>query len=604
MSAQQLPTRSAVEESLTWDLTPIFKSDEEFAAAFKKAQSEIPAAEKLQGTLKNGAESLLTAIEFMLESFRKLEIIYVYSHLKNDQDTKNAEYQAMHTKASNLATQVSSAFAWFDPEVLSLSDDQLAKYFKDEPKLEGYRHFLENITANRAHVLPAEQEALLASAEEIFDASSKTFSILNNADLKFPEVENEDGEKVQLSHGLYGQLLESTKRSVRKEAFEKLYSVFEQFQNTLAQTLSSHAKMHNYKASVRHFSSAREAALSNNHIPEAVYDTLITEVHEHLPLLHRYVALRKKMLGLDELHMYDIYTPLLGEPAIKYSYDKAQEKSLEALSVMGEDYLKHVHEAFDQRWIDVTENIGKRSGAYSSGSYDTNPYILLNWHDSLDQLYTLVHEMGHSIHSHYSRSNQPYVYGSYTIFLAEIASTTNENILTEYLLATETDPKVRAFVLNHYLDGFKGTVFRQTQFAEFEHFLHTEDQAGTPLTSNVLNEYYGNLNAEYYGPDVARDPEISYEWARIPHFYYNYYVYQYATGFSAAAALSKKIWNKEENALENYLNYLKAGDSDFPIEVMKKAGVDMTKADYLKEAFQVFASRLTELEELVAQLEK
>ncbi len=601
LATQQLPKRDEVKEALTWDLTPIFANDEAFEEKFAEVQGNLDKAESFKGTLKNGPKAFLEALEYMLDSFRQLEVLYVYSHLKNDQDTTNSKYQGMHSKAAGLAAQVSAAFAWFDPEVLSLDESTIEEYLKDE-KLSLYTHFINNITANRSHVLPAEQEAILASSEEIFDSASNIFSVMNNADFKFPVVENEKGEKIQLSHGVYGQLLEYSNRNVRKEAFQQLYTVYDQFQHTLAQTLGSHAKMHNLKASLRHFSSARAASLSNNHIPESVYDTLVEEVHEHLPLLHRYVALRKELLGVDELHTYDLYTPLLGDAPVKFSYEEAKEKALEALSVMGEDYMSHVKEAFDTRWIDVVENVGKRSGAYSSGSYDTNPYILLNWHDSLDQLYTLVHEMGHSIHSYYTRHNQPYVYGDYTIFLAEIASTTNENILTEYLLETEKDPLVRAFVLNHYLDGFKGTVFRQTQFAEFEHFIHTTDQKGTPLTSDLLNEYYGNLNADYYGSALTKDPEIALEWSRIPHFYYNYYVYQYSTGFSAAAALSKKIWTKEEGALENYLNYLKAGNSDFPIEVMKKAGVDMTQPTYLKEAFKVFEERLNELEKLVKEI--
>ena len=599
---KQLPKREDVPEKLTWDLTTIFKDDAAFEEAFNAFKTKVPALKALEGTLKNGSAAFLKAIETLLATYRELEVLYVYSHLKNDQDTKNSKYQAMNARASSLLAETSEAGAWFDPEVLSLSDETIAVYFAENKELALYKHFVGNITDSRAHVLPAEQEALLAGADEIFNASSKTFSILNNADLVFPTVTGEDGEPIQLSHGVYGQLLESTNREVRKEAFQQLYTVYDQFQSTFAQTLVSHAKMHNYKAKIRHYDSARQAAVSANHIPEQVYDTLVSEVHEHLPLLHRYVALRKQLLGVEELHTYDLYTPLLGEPSIKFTYEEAQAKALDALSVMGEDYLSHVKEAFNSRWIDVVENAGKRSGAYSSGAYDTNPYILLNWHDSLDQLYTLVHEMGHSIHSYYTRHNQPYVYGDYSIFLAEIASTTNENILTEYLLSTETDPKVRAFVLNHYLDGFKGTVFRQTQFAEFEHYLHTEDAKGTALTSDVLNDYYGNLNADYYGESLARDPEIALEWSRIPHFYYNYYVYQYSTGFSAAAALSKKLWNKEDGALDHYLTYLKSGDSDFPIEVMKKAGVDMTQPTYLREAFKVFEARLDELEKLVAQI--
>lgn len=601
MEITQLAKREEVPVEKTWDLTPIFSKDEAFYEAYEMLSAKVPEVTFLKGTLKDGPFAFLEALETMLSMYQSLEKIYVYSHLKNDQDTKNTTYQTMHAKASSLLDEVSAAFSWFEPEVLSLPDEVLTKYLQI-PGIKEYAHFINNITANKAHVLPAEQEELLASAGEIFSASSKTFSILNNADFKFPVVEDEKGNKVQLSHGLFGQLLESSNRSVRKNAFEQMYTVYDQFQNTLAQTLGSHTKYHNFQSKIRHYSSAREAALSQNHIPESVYDTLLKEVHEHLPLLHRYVMLRKELLGVEKLHMYDMYTPLLGTPEIKYSYEKAQEKVLEALEVMGEDYTSHVKEAFSNRWIDVEENIGKRSGAYSSGSYDTNPYILLNWHDSLDQMYTLIHEMGHSIHSYYTRHNQPYVYGDYSIFLAEIASTTNENLLTEYLLETEKDPKVKAYILNHYLDGFKGTVFRQSQFAEFEHFIHQEDQKGNPLTSEFLNEFYGNLNATYYGDAVEKDPEIALEWSRIPHFYYNYYVYQYATGFCAAAALSQKIWQKEDGALENYLAYLKAGNSDFPIEVMKKAGVDMTQATYLKDAFKVFAARLDELEALIKEI--
>lgn len=600
--AKQLPLRSEVADILTWDLTPIFASDGAFDAAYQEVSEEMTDAMKYQGTLKNGAEAFQQAIEFVLDVYRKLEKIYVYSHLKNDQDTADSQYQAMYAKAGALLAQVSEAVSWFEPEVLSLTDEEIWAYFEQNPALEIYRHFVENMISNRPHILSADQEALLAGASEIFDASSNTFSVLNNADLTFPVVENEKGEKVQLSHGMYGQLMENTDRSVREQAFKGMYSVYKQFRNTFASTLSSNIKLHNYKAKVRNYSSARAAALSGNHIPESVYETLVAVVNEHLPLLHRYVALRKRLLGVDELHMYDMYTPVLGEAPIKYTYEEAKEKALAALAPLGEEYLSVVEEAFKDRWIDVVENQGKRSGAYSSGAYDTLPYILLNWHDSLDQLYTLVHEMGHSVHSFFTRSNQPYVYGDYSIFLAEIASTTNENILTEYLLEHEKDPKVRAYVLNHYLDGFKGTIFRQTQFAEFEQFTHTEDAKGTPLTSEFLSEQYAALNAKYYGPDVVNDPEIAYEWSRIPHFYYNFYVYQYATGFSAASALADKITKHEPDALENYLNYLKSGSSDYPIEVMKKAGVDMTNPAYIEAAMKVFETRLNELEAIVDEL--
>lgn len=602
MEVKQLPKREELPENLTWDLTKIFSSDQEFDEKYLELSEELKQSEKHKGTLDQGASQFLNAIEFVLRVYRQTEVIYVYAHLKNDQDTGNTDYQALYARASSLFSKVSEAVSWFEPEILQLSDDQIWQYFKEEPKLEVYRHYIQQIVDNRAHVLSAEQESLLAGAGEIFDASSDTFAVLNNADLVFPTIEGENGEIVQLSHGVYGQLLESTDRRVREAAFKGLYSVYEQFRNTFASTLGTHIKGHNFKAKVRNYSSAREASLSNNHIPESVYDTLVDVVNKHLPLLHRYMELRKRLLEVEKLHMYDLYTPVLGEAPITFTYEEAKEKALEALKPMGEEYMAIVEKAFSERWIDVVENKGKRSGAYSSGSYDTNPYILLNWHDTLDQLFTLVHEMGHSVHSYFTRSNQPYVYGDYSIFLAEIASTTNENILTEYLLETEKDPRVRAYVLNHYLDGFKGTVFRQTQFAEFEHFMHTEDEKGVPLTSEYLSDSYGKLNAKYYGPAVEEDPEIKFEWSRIPHFYYNYYVFQYSTGFSAASALAKKILNQEPEALENYLAYLKAGNSDYPVEVMKKAGVDMTQAAHIEDAMSMFEQRLNELEELIDRL--
>ena len=602
MEVKQLPKREELPENLTWDLTKIFSSDQEFDEKYLELSEKLKKSEKYKGTLDQGASQFLDAIEFVLSVYRQTEIIYVYAHLKNDQDTGNTEYQALYARASSLFSKVSEAVSWFEPEILQLSDERIWQYFKEEPKLEVYRHYIQQIVDNRAHVLSADQESLLAGAGEIFEASSDTFAVLNNADLVFPTIEGENGEKVQISHGVYGQLLESTDRSVREAAFKGLYSVYEQFRNTFASTLSTHIKGHNFKAKVRNYSSAREASLSNNHIPESVYDALVAVVNKHLPLLHRYMELRKRLLEVEKLHMYDLYTPVLGEAPITFTYEEAKEKALEALKPMGEEYMTIVEKAFSERWIDVVENKGKRSGAYSSGSYDTNPYILLNWHDTLDQLFTLVHEMGHSVHSYFTRSNQPYVYGDYSIFLAEIASTTNENILTEYLLETEKDPRVRAYVLNHYLDGFKGTVFRQTQFAEFEHFMHTEDEKGVPLTSEYLSDSYGKLNAKYYGPAVEEDPEIKFEWSRIPHFYYNYYVFQYSTGFSAASALAKRILSQEPDALENYLAYLKAGNSDYPVEVMKKAGVDMTQAAYIEDAMSMFEQRLNELEELIDRL--
>lgn len=598
----KLPERNEIPEELTWDLTVIFQTDTEFEKAYQEVESSLANITSYKGRLQENAETFQQAIETLLAVSNQLETVYVYAHLKNDQDTANSQYQGMYDSASLLASKAGEAMAWFEPEVLELPEAQLSSYFDENKDLELYRHFINQMTDNRAHVLSANEEALLAGASEIFGASSKTFSVLNNADIQFPVIKDENGEDVQLSHGVFGELLESTNRSVREQAFKKLYEVYQGLKNTFASTLGSNVKYHNYNAKVHNYGSARESALANNHIPESVHDNLLEVVGENLSLLHRYVALRKELLGLDTLHMYDMYTPITGEAGIKYSYEEAKEETMKALQPLGEEYKAVLEEAFKNRWIDVVENSGKRSGAYSSGAYTTNPYILLNWHDSLNNLYTLVHELGHSAHSYFTRDNQPYVYGDYSIFLAEIASTTNENILTEYLLQTVTDPKDRIYILNHYLDGFKGTVFRQTQFAEFEHTIHEEARKGTPLTAEFLTNYYGDLNARYYGPAVEKDPEIAYEWSRIPHFYYNYYVYQYSTGFSAATALADKIIHGEEGALDKYLTYLKSGNSDYPIEVMKKAGVDMTEKEYIQKAMNVFERRLNELEALVKEL--
>ena len=600
---KSVPKREDVPELLTWDLKTMYASDEQWEEDLQKANEKIEEVANLKGSLDQGADALVGAIQQMLDMLRQVENIYVYSHLKNDQDTSNSKYQALNDRASQLYTQASTAISWFEPEILSLGEEKLAQYFEENSQLEDYRHFIENITSSRAHVLSADKEALIAKAGDVLGASSKTFSVLNNADLTFPTITDENGEEVQLSHGNFVQFLESSDVRVRREAFEKMYGVYKGLINTFASTMQGNVKLHNFNADIRNYDSARHAALASNHIPESVYDTLLEVVGENLPLLHRYMQVRKDLLGLDELHMYDLYTPILKDGP-KFTYDEAREMTLKSLSIMGEDYQRVLHEAFDQRWIDVVENQGKRSGAYSSGSYDSYPYILLNWHDSLDNLYTLVHELGHSVHSYLTRKYQPYVYGDYSIFLAEIASTTNENLLTDYLLKESTSDLEKAHILNHYLDGFKGTVFRQTQFAEFEHLMHEEAAKGTPLTADFLNSQYSDMNDRYYGPSVVNDDEIAYEWSRIPHFYMNHYVYQYATGFCAATALADKIASEEKGALDAYLNYLKSGSSDFPIDIMKKAGVDMTSRDYIDRAMKVFEKRLEQFEAVVAKLKK
>ena len=593
--------RNEIDEKDTWDLSTIFETDQKWEEELALLTEDTKQAASLEGHLLDSAESLLDITERYLELSRRLEKLYVYAHMKNDQDTRVAKYQEYYAKAMALYSQLDQVFSFYEPEFMAITEEQYQNFLAEEPKLQPYKHFFDKLLQNKDHVLSQREEELLAGAGEIFGAASETFAILDNADIVFPFVKDEDENEVQLSHGVYMRLVESKNREVRRGAYEALYSTYEQYQHTYAKTLQTNVKVQNYRAKVRNYKSAREAALAANFVPESVYDNLVSAVRKHLPLLHRYLALRSKILGIPDLKMYDVYTPL---SSVEYSftYEEALKKAEEALAVLGEDYLSRVKRAFSERWIDVYENKGKRSGAYSGGSYDTNAFMLLNWQDNLDNLFTLVHETGHSMHSSYTRETQPYVYGDYSIFLAEIASTTNENILTEKLLQEVQDDATRFAILNNFLDGFRGTVFRQTQFAEFEHAIHQADQNGEVLTSEFLNKLYADLNQEYYGLSKEDNPQIQYEWARIPHFYYNYYVYQYSTGFAAASALAEKIVHGSQEDRDRYIEYLKAGKSDYPLNIMRKAGVDMEKEDYLNDAFAVFERRLDEFEALVEKL--
>ena len=593
--------RNEINEKDTWDLSTIFETDQKWEEELALLTEDTKEASSLEGHLLDSAESLLNITECYLDLSRRLEKLYVYAHMKNDQDTRVAKYQEYYAKAMTLYSQLDQVFSFYEPEFMAITEEQYQNFLAEEPKLQPYKHFFDKLLQNKEHVLSQREEELLAGAGEIFGAASETFAILDNADIVFPFVKDEDGNEVQLSHGVYMRLVESKNREVRRGAYEALYSTYEQYQHTYAKTLQTNVKVQNYRAKVRNYKSAREAALAANFVPESVYDNLVSAVRKHLPLLHRYLALRSKILGIPDLKMYDVYTPL---SSVEYSftYEEALKKAEEALAVLGEDYLSRVKRAFSERWIDVYENQGKRSGAYSGGSYDTNAFMLLNWQDNLDNLFTLVHETGHSMHSSYTRETQPYVYGDYSIFLAEIASTTNENILTEKLLQEVQDDATRFAILNNFLDGFRGTVFRQTQFAEFEHAIHQADQNGEVLTSEFLNNLYADLNQEYYGLSKEDNPQIQYEWARIPHFYYNYYVYQYSTGFAAASALAEKIVHGSQDDRDRYIDYLKAGKSDYPLNIMRKAGVDMEKEDYLNDAFAVFERRLDEFEALVEKL--
>lgn len=592
--------RDEVKVEETWRLEDIFATDDAWEKEYADVEELSAKAESFKGTLRNGAEALFEALSYRDTLSERLHRLYTYAHLKTDQDTTNSFYQAMDSRVKSLYVKVSTALSFFLPELLEIDEGELNKFVEQNDELKLYKQEFEEVNKLRPHVLPAEQESLLAQLSEVTGSSSETFSMLNNADLTFPTVKDENGEEVELTHGRYIRFLESDVPRVREEAFKAMYGKYGEFQNTFASTLSGNIKRDNVNARIRNYSSAREAAMSNNHIPEQVYENLVSTINKNVHLLQRYVALRKKMFGLEELHMWDLYAPLVKDVDMKIPYGEAAQTMLESFHPLGEEYVSIVKEGLDNRWVDVRENKGKRSGAYSSGAYGTNPYILMNWQDNVNNLFTLAHEFGHSVHSYYSRKSQPFIYSGYSIFVAEVASTVNEAILNDHLLKTIDDEQKRIYLLNNWLDGFRGTVFRQTMFAEFEHMIHQLDQQGVALTAEKLTEEYYALNKRYFGDDLVIDEEIGLEWARIPHFYYNYYVYQYATGYSAAVSLSNQILTEGQPAVERYIHhFLKAGSSDYPIEVLKKAGVDMTSAAPIEEACRVFEEKLNELESLL-----
>ena len=594
-----IPKRTEVPEELKWDLTRVFSSDNDWEQEYTLIKKEVQDLSKLKKDFTKDGHHLYDGLTKILEVGRRLEKVYVYATMSSDVDSSDSHYLGYVAQAQTLASQFEAATSFMNPSILELSQAELKQFMEDEPKLNNYAHMLEQIMQQKPHTLSAQEEKIIADAGDALGTSENTFNVLTNSDMEYGYVETDDGKMVQLSDGLYSNLIQSQKREVRKNAFDVMYATYGQFENSLASTLSGVVKQHNYLARVHNYDSARSSALAENHVPTVVYDTLISEVDSHLDLLHDYVALRKQILGLDDLQMWDLYVPLTGTPSLSYTFEQAKAEAKKALVPLGEDYLKQVDYIFNNRVIDVVESQNKVTGAYSGGSYDTDAYELLNWENNIDSLYTLVHETGHSVHSMYTRQTQPYVYGDYPIFVAEIASTTNENILTEYFLDHITDPKTRAFVLNYYLDSFKGTLFRQTQFAEFEQYIHDLDAKGEPLTAGTLDDFYGDLNQRYYGDAVEPGSEIAKEWARIPHFYYNFYVYQYATGFAAATALANNVVHGTSEQREAYINFLKSGSSDYPVEIMKKAGVDMTKPDYLEEAFETFKKRLAEFKDII-----
>ncbi|WP_407271038.1 oligoendopeptidase F [Radiobacillus sp. PE A8.2] len=598
-ATKELQKREQIPEENTWKLEDIFSSDEAWEKELQSIKEMLPEFKQYQGKLHESADTLYSLFSLQDKISQRIGKLYTYAHMRYDQDTTNSFYQAVNAKAENMITQVSSAMSFVVPELLTIDGQTIKQFLQDNEQLKLYEHALNEITRQGEHILSEKEEALLAEASEVMDNPSQTFGMLNNADLTFPAVKDEEGNEIDLTHGRYIRFLESDDPNVRKEAFKAMYDTFGGFKNTFSSTLGGAVKKHNFNAKIRNYDSARQAALDTNNIPEQVYDNLVEAVNERLPLLQRYVNLRKKVLGLDELHMYDLYTPLVKDVDMKIPYEKAKQYVLKGLAPLGEEYTKLVSEGYDQRWIDVEENKGKRSGAYSSGAYGTNPYILLNWQDNVNNVFTLAHELGHSLHSYYTRENQPFRYGHYSIFVAEVASTCNEALLNEYLINNTEDEKQKLYLLNNFLEGFRGTVFRQTMFAEFEHTIHKTAQDGEALTADRLTELYYELNKKYFGEDIIIDEEIGLEWARIPHFYYNYYVYQYATGYAAATALASQILKEKQPAVDRYVEFLKAGNSDYPIEVLKKAGVDMTDKQPILAALDVFEEKLTEMEQLL-----
>lgn len=597
--AKELLKRSEVKEEYTWNVKDMYASDDAWREELTAITDIIAEVERMEGKVTESAENLLFVLEHAAKAEEKLEFAFNYAERLFDEDQKNTAHQAMSQKMYALATELSSRTAFIVPEILAVDGALIEQYMKELPELELYRIQIKEIERTKAHTLSAEMEKLVAMTGEMAETSGQVYAIINNADFVFPEITDENGDTVRLSHGNFVPMLESADRRVRKDAFTQYYSVYKQYANTLASLYNGQVKQQIFYANARNYASTLEAAVDSNHVSPSVYQNLIDTVRKNMDKMHRYVRLRKKCLGVEELHMYDIYTPMIPDAAKKIPFEEAKATVLKALAPLGEDYVAKVKEGFENRWIDVYENEGKRSGAYSAGAYGTHPYVLLNHNDTLDNMFTLAHEMGHAMHSYYSNAAQPYIYSQYKIFVAEVASTCNEILLMEYLLANTTDKKERAYLLNHYLDSFKGTVYRQTMFAEYEMRTNKMVEDGESLTAEALNTLYHELNCAYYGPDMVSDEEIAYEWARIPHFYYNFYVYQYATGFSSAVAIAHSILKEGAPAVERYKKFLSGGCSDAPVELLKIAGVNLETPEPIQEALDVFGEVLDEMETLV-----
>lgn len=599
MSDKLLKQRADIDSKFKWDIEAMYPDEAQWEKDIADCVSAAEKFTRFQGKVTDSSEILFEALDEKDKIWRKLEHAFVYAAMKKDEDNRVDKYQSMDDKCGSAIAKVSAAMSFFAPELLAADEEKILHYIDENPKLKLYRFALEDALREKKHVLSAAEENILAQLSEVTGATNDIFKMLNNADLTFGTVVDEDGDEVNLTHGNYITFMESQDRSLRKSAFTNMYEAYKAFINTIATTYNYNTKNDAVSARIRKYDSARQAALSSGNIPEEVYDNLIAVVNEYLPVLHRYIALRKKVLGVDELKMYDVYVPLVQLPKKEIPYEEALKMMQEGLSPLGAEYLSQVDKGTKEGWIDVYENQGKTSGAYSFGSYDSKPYILLNYTNTLKDVFTIVHEMGHSMHSFYTRKTQPFAYGDHSIFTAEVASTVNESLLMQHLLAKETDAEMRKYLINYYIEEFRTTLFRQTMFAEFEMLTHREVENGGVLTAKWLCDVYDDLNKKYFGPALSEDEYIRYEWARIPHFYRAFYVYQYATGYSAATAISKRILTEGEPARKDYIEFLKSGSSDYPVALLKIAGVDMSSPEPIRMAMETFKGLVDELEKLL-----
>ena len=591
-------TRDEIETKYTWDLTLIYKTDKDFEKDYEKVSKEINVITKYQGILVKSASNLLGYLKLSNELERKLYKLYYYANLKNDQDTTNTKYQAMLGKVKNLLTKFEELDAYAQPELMSIDYSLIEKYYEEEKELKEYEFVLSNLFRFKKHILSKEVEEVLSSLSNSLNNSSETYELLTDSDMKFGKILDENNEEVELTESNYSVFLHSKDRRVRKEVFNKILTTYGEYKNTISSTFAGNVDTLTTLAKLKKYDSSLEAALFSDNVDKEVYNNLIKTVKDNLSVLYKYFKLKKDFLKLDEFHLYDQYVDLVEENTKKYTFLEAKDLVIEALSVLGEDYIKNLNKAFDERWIDVYNNKGKRGGAYSSGFYDTKPYVLLNYEGTINDVSTLAHELGHSMHTYYSCLNNPYQYSSYKIFVAEVASTVNELLLNFHLL-NKGSKEDKKYILSNLMNLFKATIYRQTMFAEFERDMHNLKEQGGVLTNEVLCDNYYKLNLDYFGPDVVVDDEIKYEWERIPHFYYNFYVYKYAIGLSCACYIVDNILNKKEYALENYLKFLSSGGSDYPINELKIAGIDVTKKDVIESAIKMFDSFIEQFKELM-----